>query len=265
MSTWYALWIPVLTTNGLRINGRRVIYKNLSDTEVAFNVKAEIDDSFSVRFYYQEKPVANLSCYGHNQHGFLLYELTECDDKVFATLRTKMPTPIYHLIKDFFHEHIFHSKNEDSLLVPCVSNNRIDPDNLGDVYHHYLSRYEEKIRYYRDEIKELSDNLVALIQKSAGFNKGLNQAYPDLKNLSEKAKGEHRFCSYLITVSGDFPLCRPAIANMEPLIAQINYMMCMIEFRMGVESTKLSLRIGRRGVLVGIFGFLVGLISIIFW
>jgi len=263
---FYALWIPILRTHNLYLTEVRETSKDLSDTGEPFVVKAIIDEDFNINFFFEDELAVSINCYFSNENGYLLYKLNSLESSkniIFDIFKRKMPTAIYHLIKDFFHEHIFHSKNEDSLLVPYFSIDYIDPKQMEAVYKYYLDQYFNKIFNYKVEILNNEDKLVKCLSKSITYNKGLYILYPGIKKMCEKAKGEYNYCKFLLSVSDKYTTCENLDVRIEQSMFSIDFIQSNIDFSFLFESSKLSLKIGALGVLVGFIGIVIGFISIL--
>lgn len=120
----YILWIPCLQGN-LNISTEKIEARNISDDGV-FYVDASLNpETYEVRLSYClddaeqkshemvftlfQKPV---SCFLHYQ----ITKQTETTSQLAQTLQTEFHQGLYHLFKDFFHEHTFHAADEDSII-----------------------------------------------------------------------------------------------------------------------------------------------------
>lgn len=116
----YVLWIPCLEDE-LTIRERKISNYNISDTDISL-IDAEINDTWHIIISYQydgkEQKIV-LVPYRPPRGGFLYYTLysqTEFNTRLAQSLQEKFHQGLYHIIKSFFHKHVHHPKEEDSIL-----------------------------------------------------------------------------------------------------------------------------------------------------
>lgn len=205
-----------------------------------------------------------------DEYGFLTYSLNlpnNPKDWLLNDLREHMHQSLYHYIKGFFHEHIYHDEEEDSLLRPFRTEKEVnwnDSEFKSQVLDHYLDFYilkyqghakEHTKRLYRilSEIhhkKEISKNIRNLhflvvgsrnIQAEARFSKLLKRCYAD-DNTSNKIKLLDKACAEFEEVA-------------DQLLFWRNHCTSIVSFTEGHA----SLKWGRWGFLMGLASILLTL------
>lgn len=117
----YVLWIPNLGES-LELRETRIEQHNIADVGIA-TIDAEIDPDTSqitIRYLYEgAEQVIVLSPFRPCKGCFLYYTIasrTETYSALSRTLDKKFHVGLYHAIKQFFHQHTYHSSDEDSIL-----------------------------------------------------------------------------------------------------------------------------------------------------
>ena len=153
----YVLWIPCLEDE-LTIRERKISNYNISDTDVSL-IDAEINDAWHIIISYQyggkEQKIV-LEPYCPPKGGFLYYTLfsqTEHETRLAQSLHEKFHQGLYHIIKSFFHKHVHHPKEEDSILHARFYNSKkellAETKNDGEFY---VEEYIKKFTFLSNDI-----------------------------------------------------------------------------------------------------------------
>lgn len=153
----YIIWIPCLEDK-LTIRERKISDYNISDTDVSL-INAEINDDWHITISYQygeKKQKIVLVPYRPARGGFLYYTLstqTECESRLARSLHEKFHQGLYHIIKSFFHKHIHHPKEEDSILHARFykSEDDLQSEKKSDA-EFYVEEYIKKFTYLSNDI-----------------------------------------------------------------------------------------------------------------
>jgi hypothetical protein len=273
---YYALWIPILEETELKLIKENSQRQNISDIEDdPFVVEIGINpDSFCFKIKYEiegQQNEVDLILKHKNSCGMLVYELeTRDENSSFSKeLHKGMPKAVYHIIKEFFHEHKFHLSVEDSLIKPYFSERLIKTDDLDPVIH-YLKEYRHKFEVYGRELNEQMKGIANLIAEELPF-KSFDACKSLIENC-ERAKGEYLYCSALINFlrKQSVPKDDGLIHQIQCSITDINVLCDKAKLLLnhtGIKiSTKLgviSVKSGRQSVRLGLLGGYLGVFSLI--
>lgn len=153
--TCYAvLWIPTFTHKPFVEHPiQETIRRNISDLvseELDIIATIRKDKSIGISALGQngvKKFFLRLDYVDSSRNGLIEYSYKEtyCELKSvgFQFTSEVFPEAIYHIIKEFFHEHEFHEKDADTSLPPYTSDKKINlQQNDNPALQHYLERYE---------------------------------------------------------------------------------------------------------------------------
>jgi hypothetical protein len=274
-NVYYALWIPVLEETELKLIKENVQKQDISDNgNDPFEVEVSINpSSFNININCkkdgQQKHV-DLILEHRNSCGMLVYRLETEDETSFLSkkLHECIPKAIYHIIKEFFHEHKFHSSEEDSHLKPYFLDSPIKANDLTPIKH-YLNEYCEMFKAYKRELNEQWKEIVGLINKELPL-KSFDACRSLIENC-EKAKGEYLYCGALIGfLRKQQVLDDGLIHQIQSSIIDINVLCDKAKLSLDHTGIKVSAKLGiisvesgRRSVRLGALGVFLGVLSLI--
>lgn len=198
----YVLWIPCLEDE-LTIRETEILKYNISDTDISLiNAKIDVDDwhiSISYEYGGHEQKIV-LSPFRPVKGGFLYYSLfsqTESETRLAQSLHEKFHQGLYHIIKSFFHKHIHHPKEEDSILHARFykSEDEYFAETKGDA-EFYVEEYIKKFTYLSNDIVDCL-NEIALKERTE-FQRIINylsiySAYKRLTDKLSRYEGEYLY------------------------------------------------------------------------
>ncbi len=167
MTCYAVLWIPTIVYRNLNevvtttiketnisdiqgniLNVRVCLLENESiDIDICSNTESDYKHYITLKFV---KPSYNgLRLYSYKYTANAQYE-----DGFRFTDKT-FPEAIYHIIKEFYHEHDFHELENDASLIAYTSKHKVNIQNDDNpALAHYLQRYEFMLRAMVDNIHE---------------------------------------------------------------------------------------------------------------
>lgn len=270
---YYALWIPVLQKTCFEIIGNPKS-KTLQDSKEfsRYTIKGEMEKNtlhFSLRYKEGKKKVEKclrFQCEEKSTTGFLIYSI-ELDDSLDGSLeerlRSKMPTFIYHYVKDFFHKHVHHDPSHDSLLHAYFSKEPLSFKNHADraaIMMHYASYYQQKFIAYTTSAQSVYATAKQNINSRLSINKGIRQL-EFLLNEGREILGETEFCCALMEMeAGNIP--KNVRRNIYELKQQIEDLQQHISFSYNLCTSSYGIKLGYWGIWFGGMGILVSAVSI---
>lgn len=266
----YVLWIPCLSEQGLTILQDNISERNISDTGVNF-VTAKIDrNDLSISFEYKYKEQKHklfLEYIGKNKDkgGLLSYRLKYCRDRespLAKTMQEEMPLSIYHIIKDFFHKHTFHSDDVDSMLHARFFLLEKEMEKTR------ISNEEFFIKEYHSKFKVLFDDITSsmnLLYKQKDRLLGYKNVYDGHKRLLEKInqfKGEILYFETLSScISEDETNVRKEIDEIRNWKRILDIHKDSIETRFAYNNALYGTKFSYIGIFVGIAGIILSIIT----
>lgn len=268
MICYYALWIP--TKNNITLIPTLTCQeKDLLDSFYlgGYHIKCNIDElskdiSFSYKKKYgicsHSKGSFTLKYVNSNNRGIIIYSLEIIDadlDPLTTELNGKMNPSIYHLVKGFFHEHEYHSLNEDALLQAHASNSTIDLERdekiiISDYINQYKNKFEDFLEYSLKEYQRAKNKINSLHQ----VNKGIN----GLRHLIEKGNticGEIEYCKYLLKYARNKGWVSKSMSSeIYCSFKKIEALMKDISYSYNDSTAYLGIKYGQWGILFGILG-----------
>lgn len=213
MTYYYALWIPqtkagipVVLTESQDIR----TLKDVPDDNIPeINLRGYIEKSslhIHIAYSCGKEPERELlfKLLTATEQGFLIYQLDiekEDTDYLSDTLYNDgLHNAIYHYIKGFFHEHIYHDSTDDSLLTAFTSSKPLDldnPDCLRDILTNYLSPYELKYSGYVQETSDTLNCIVTNLSEKQGLRPNIELAKSSILNNIKVLDGESQYYDFL--------------------------------------------------------------------
>ena len=176
MMCYVVLWIPTIVYRDLKVVSETTKETNISDVEgKLLNVRVrlledesiDIDISSDVASGYKHYITLNFIKPSYNGLRLYSYEYNANPqfDAGFRFTDETFPEAIYHIIKEFYHEHDFHEPANDASLIAYTSGCAVDiQDDDNPALAHYLQRYEfvlqsmvENIHLWLESIREKED------------------------------------------------------------------------------------------------------------
>lgn len=272
MTFFYALWIPQCKKGIPVIIKDRLSKRRFQDkAEIPpFEIEgAIVPASYQIRIAFSwgntQSRELILDCTGKSEEGFLVYRIdvedTE-DDIMLDGLRAGMKKTIYHYVKGFFHEHLYHHPSDDSLLNAYYSPDEID---LSDKKHkfavvcNYLTAYELKYSGYVDESEDTIRQVVSQIEERKRLSKNIKLLRASIVNNMKVLDGESRYCSFLMDSCSDV-IPQDDVQRMNQLMDQLqslNQRMVSID---NYLSSEVSTRKAETGIKWGIASVVLAIV-----
>lgn len=269
---YYALWIPVLQPTRFEIIGHPKD-KTLQDSKEfsRYTIRGELEKgTFHFSLFYKEgkkekEERLDFRCEDKCNTGILVYSC-EIDNppanSLEERLQSKMPTFIYHYIKDYFHRHIHHHPSHDSLLHAYFSSQPLSLSNATDrvqIMEHYATHYLRKFRAHTDNAQLVFAIAKQNINSRLFINKGIEQ-FKFLLNEGCEILGEAEFCQALIKMETDHiaEATRNALYKENEQIGKLQQ---QVSFAYNLCTASYGIKLGYWGVLFGIAGILISVLS----
>lgn len=130
--------------------------------------------------------------FSNEKNGLFIYKVNDSLENIDKDL---LKTQVYHLFKSFFHEHIFHSPNDDRILG-CAFTSK-DPNSSIKAIEHYLNIYQEKFQVIDKLLQKINiHTLLKDFKKNLDIEEFLKKT-DLLKSRIKNTYGEMVFASYL--------------------------------------------------------------------
>ena len=214
MMYYYALWIPQ-TKAGIPVvltesQDTRTLKDDPDDDVPEINLRGYIEKSslhIHIAYSCGKEPERELlfRLLEATEQGFLIYQLNiekEDSDYLRNILHNNgLHNAIYHYIKGFFHEHIYHDSTDDSLLSAFTSSKKIsfnNPDCVRAILTNYLSPYELKYSGYVKETTDTLNCIVTNLSGKQGLRPNVELAKSSILNNIKVLDGESQYCDFLI-------------------------------------------------------------------
>lgn len=269
---YYALWIPVLKTTRFNIICRPT-QKVLQDSKEfpRYIIKGDMDSqTLNFTLHYKEgkknaEKSLSFQCESRWKVGILVYsiELSDSPKSILEEmLQQKMPTFIYHYIKDFFHQHIHHHPSHDSLLHAYFSKSPLELNaaNQKAIIEHYASRYLQKFKAYTNNAQSVFGTAKRCINSRLAINRGIRL----LENQLDEGReilGETDFCSALIQM-GSSHIAKNIRTDIKEQTERIKNLQQQISFSYNLCTSSYGIKLGYWGIWFGAAGILASALSI---
>lgn len=271
-SYFYALWFPQYKEGKPVVQKTKLVEIELQDIPEAQSLKIngeiqqktllislqyKIDNGESKTLVFHES--------GWNDTGFIIYKLNLNDDEndyLCDSLRKSMPKAIYHYVKGFFHNHQFHSDDDDSLLNTYFSTTPIDLDNkdiMKNILQIYLQSYIDKYAGYVSLSRETLYSVSANIKKGIKLGASKEELEFVIENNQMVLDGESLYCDFLIDSHLQLIPTNQLqrISGLRNELTRYDERMSMIVSSL---TSKRSIHLGIIGIWASFIGALVGVI-----
>lgn len=197
------------------------------------------------------------------EQGFFIYQLNiEKEDSDYLRnilCNNGLHNAIYHYIKGFFHEHIYHDSTDDSLLSAYTSGTKINLDNqdcLRAILTNYLSPYELKYSGYVKETTDTLNCIVTNLSGKQGLRSNIELAKSSILNNIKVLDGESQYCDFLINSFPSDVLPKELVEE----IANQRYQLRILNDQLTAIASYLTSVVSLRLADISVF---LGLISIV--
>lgn len=273
----YILWIPSYETSEPKILHKELKLLKLQDVEKEepLFIKGYIEENLNIQIDYgindnkcSKRLFLRLS--HKNEYGFLTYELTlpeHPNDWLLEDLCRHMHKSIYHYIKGFFHEHLYHDTEEDSLLNPFMTQESVNWDDKQfweHVLNHYLNSYILKYRGYTKDFSNKMNHLLSDIQRKKNISKNIKNLH-FLVNISRKIQAETRYSKLLIKAypydsqSKKIEELKYACLEFEQFVDDLSFWSNHLTSTISYSEGHASLRWGQLGLVAGLISIFLTL------
>ena len=212
----FSYWVP--TTENIDFEsckcalGNTSLKKNvtISDIDDKVAIHLEIDpNSFDlvVTLLFDNNTTLdtiNMTCIDSFESGIIIYkaESTSNDgvvQKISPNTEIVLKIQAYHLFKEFFHKHEYHSKKHDSLLEAYSSTEENDEDQI---LQHYAKLYIKKFPAYKRKLNLIpTSKIIKRFSNTKNLNALLSPAIKSIttaKNFIHQAMGEIIYAEFII-------------------------------------------------------------------
>lgn len=271
---YYALWIPVLHKTNFKIIGNpkpKILQdsKEFSQYIIAGKMeKGTLDFHLS---YKEEKRESEkqlvFHCEGKWSVGILVYSIEFNNppaNSLEKSLQSKMPTFIYHYIKDFFHKHIHHHPSHDSLLQACFSDKPLSLSsdaNRKKIMEYYATCYLKKFNAHAHNAQYMFILAKENINSRLRINKGIKQL-EFILNEGREILGEAEFC-HALTTMGASSIRKEIHTSISEIIESIHQLQQHVSFAYNLCTSSYGIKLGWWGIWFGGFGILTSIITFI--
>lgn len=271
---YYALWIPVLKKTQFKVieQPKPRILQDSKEFQ-KYTIKGEIEKS-TLHFSFQYKKKGSkkwkklsFQCTGRCSEGILVYSIDinhTPQDILEKKLQSKMPTFIYHLVKDFFHKHIHHHPSHDSLLHAYFSEQPLPLDNLvvkRQIMEHYAKCYQQKFEAAITDFQSLFSIAKENINSRRAINKGIKQL-EFILNEGREILGECKFCHALMSMGAGY-ISKSIRQSISEAQKQIEGLQQHVSFSYNLCTSSYGIKLGYWGIWFGIGGIGVSIASFI--
>lgn len=198
--------------------------------------------------------------------GILVYSI-ELDnfaaDSLEKSLQSKMPTFIYHYIKEFFHKHIHHHPSHDSLLQAYFSKEPLSLSEAGKkvILEYYAMYYLQKFEAHAGNAQSLFATARLNINSRWYINKGIEQLEFILSEGRE-ILGEAEFCDALLSM-GAGCISKNTRVSVKKTTKSIQHLQQRVSFAYNLCTSSYGIKLGWWGIWFGGFGILTSIITFI--
>ena len=269
-SYYYALWIPQYKEGIPDVKNQKLEETDLKDKpdDPPLLVSGEVNcDTLLISLKYKLGESAYRHIVFHNvvcaDTGFIVYKLNLEDnenDFLCEGLRHSMPKAIYHYVKNFFHEHQFHSSDDDSLLEAYFSPTPIDLEKQEDLrsilkiyIQSYINKYAGCVFLCRDTLHRVTSNQ----RQDIKIEDSLTELHQVIENNKVILDGESLYCDFLIN-------SYPGLIDSDQLqrIYGLRNELARYDERLqrqeNAMSSSLSLKLARMGIVASVIGAVAG-------
>lgn len=269
---YYALWIPTLKPTRFDIISHPP-KKTLQDSKEfpCYTIKGDMDSRtlhFSLQYKEGKRKTEkslHFQCEERWDVGILVYSI-ELSDSMTNTLermlQQKMPTFIYHYIKDFFHRHIHHHPSHDSLLHAYFSSTPLplNAENKKTIMEYYALRYLQKFKAYTNSAQSVFDTAKKNINSRLAINRGIRLLENRL-NEGREILGETDFCRALMQM-GASHVAKSIRSDIAAQTAKIEELQQQISFSYNLCTSSYGIKLGYWGIWFGVVGIIASGVSI---
>jgi hypothetical protein len=205
--TFISYWIPLTNTINFTEEINNFLDNNERFNNIADGVKINdnpltliIDENKNLNVKYEDKEYT-LTYESHSDFGILTYSYPKDINEDFLDL---LDVQIYHCLKDFFHVHECHHKEQDALLHAYKFTDKNEKDNLDKIIAHYSNTYESKILEYEENLTKVSPEIILEQYKSKKYK--IKQAINVIAKAQRKIlkiKAEFSYYTFLISFITD--------------------------------------------------------------
>lgn len=269
MRYYYALWIPTTENITLAVLEKAECEIKLQDSKQygGYKVKAIVDtESLDIDIYYSllapKNSAKNIKLVKEfsNNKGFIIYYIEHdnwSEDAFITSLEGKMNPSFYHLIKGFFHKHVYHDASDDALLQPYVSDQTLTWNNDGEVItQFYLDQYKQK---FSDFLNESTTECAIYRKRINGLFK-VESAIKGLISTIEKGnliKGEQEYYDFILkTAANQNVITKQFRKDVRKTLFEINKFLTSVSDIYNRTTASIGVRFGWIGIWVGAVGIL---------
>lgn len=273
-STFYCiLWIPTLYHSGDFLSVNNILEEDISDNIKAVNhIKIILLENKNILL---ENRLGNLTLKykGNSKTGLFQYAIDSIRLKELGFEGSNIPNSVYHLIKKLYHYHEHHTEKADSLLTPFKSETliKLDSDNNLALIH-YLKIYQDKFKFYSDDVAEKYNKLLENSTKKSFKSKNV-EAHRNIEKVCQSALGEYLYCNTLLNskylrIDNSDALCsdqRKRVLNIRNSIGNIKLIDSKNQTEFRYSNARASSRINAMGLsftIAGVVFSIIGLYSI---
>lgn len=276
MTRYVVFWIPITAKKEVKCLTSSLAEFSLKDIPDSngVKIKAEIDTSNkNITFRYKDDSESafhelSMECCNLWPSGFVQYSYEIDDnptDHLSDSLKKSFHQAYYHYLKGFFHKHIQHHGEEDSLLKPIFSEARLDWGNNTDrlrILRSLFQDYQQKFKGSADEINLNVEEVVSEISANKDITKNIRFLHSYIVH-NYRIKGEILYARFLLSLTkgGEMASERKALEDAIVLFEEADR---NLRFWYDHYLSITSFLSGNKSVHVGWLGCFFGIASICF-
>lgn len=216
MHKLFSYWVP--TTENIDFESLKGALSNtslkknvtISDIDDKVDIHLEINpNSFDivVTLLFDKKTkldTINMTCLNSFDSGIIIYKAKSISSdgtvqNISENTEIVLKIQAYHLFKEFFHKHEYHSKKHDSLLEAHTSTQANDEDQI---LKHYAKLYIKKFPAYKRKLNLIpTSKIIERFSDKKNLNALLSPAVQTIttaKNFIHQAMGEMIYAEFII-------------------------------------------------------------------
>jgi hypothetical protein len=278
VKTYYVLWVPTLSELKHPFYCREEVNHKLEDSKClgGYHLKGRIDSSLDIEIEYRRTGVYGLweKFIGKKpgvirlhkesdilKRGFVQYssELPETElDEFQKGLCGVLKSPIYHFIKEFFHNHTHHHASQDSLLQAYASQEMVDLNaRYEEITLHYIHQYRDLLIDFNEETSEQIVLLKNRLNHARQVKQSIN-ALGDIVKAGNDLKGQLGYMDFLIQrLARPYSIPKGLRNEIELLRNTTRQILDDANTSYNVSTAALGIKYGIQGIRFGCWGIIV--------
>lgn len=278
MKTYYVLWVPTLSELKPPYYCKKEVNHKLEDSKYlgGYHLKGRIDSSLDIEIEYRRtgfygliekvirKKPAVIRIHKESdilKKGFVQYscELPESNlDEIQKGMYGTLKSPIYHFIKEFFHNHTHHHASQDSLLQAYASLDIVDlKAKYEEITLHYIFQYRDLLIDFNEVTSAQIDLLKKRLNHARQVMRSIN-ALGEIVKAGNDLNGQLGYMDFLIQrLARPYSIPKDLRTEIEVLRKNAQQLLNDATCSYNVSTSALGIRYGIHGIRFGCWGIIV--------